>query len=121
MTRPWAIGLLGLLLLAQPAAAIVHVMAADHHLARRADAIVLGQVRASSVSDGVGMITTDYTIGVEEVFKGKVGDQPIMVRVPGGYLPQESRETVIFGTPTFSRGERVLLFLSWNQRWALFL
>lgn len=92
-------------------------MAADHHLARRADAIVLGQVRASSVSDGVGMITTDYTIGVEEVFKGKVGDQPIMVRVPGGYLPQESRETVIFGTPTFSRGERVLLFLSWNQRW----
>jgi hypothetical protein len=113
----FALAFLGLLLAAAPAAAVSHVVLADHYLAQQADAILLGLVLGSSVSDDVGMITTNYQIDIEEVFKGFVGALPIMIRVQGGYLREEDRETVIFGTPTFARGERVLLFLSWDQRW----
>lgn len=106
------------LLFAAPAAfGMIQIVGPDHLLARQAEAIVQGEILGSSVSAELGPITTRYELAVTEVFKGRVGPSSIRFRVVGGILPETGAGSVIFGSPEFAPGDRVLLFLGWDDRY----
>jgi hypothetical protein len=93
-----------------PARATTFVAMTERALARAADAVVVGSVTdVETVGDAAGGIHTLVTIHVEAAHKGDVGHE-IVLKQPGGELAE--RGLVIPGSPTFTRGERNLLFLS---------
>src|SRR5262245_45040327 len=95
---------------ARPARATTFVAMSERNLARAADAVVVGSVTdLESVGDAAGGIYTLVTFHVEAAYKGDVG-RDIVLKQPGGELAE--RGLVIPGSPTFTRGERNLLFLS---------
>src|SRR5207249_4767345 len=63
----------------------------------------------TGVQSGDGRLFTLVTLSVEEVLKGALPAQTIILKEVGGTVG-ETRE-VIFGAATFQRGERVLVFL----------
>ena len=82
----------------------------ERTLARASDAIVLGTVRRlETVGTRDGGIYTLVTIAVDSRYKGSVGSE-ITLKQPGGELAD--RGLVIPGSPTFTTGDRNLLFLS---------
>ena len=98
------------LLATSVAHATTFVAMSERALARAADAIVVGTVTQVEVVGGAdGAIHTLVTIHVESRHKGSLGSE-IVLKQPGGELAD--RGLVIFGSPTFTRGERNLLFLS---------
>lgn len=80
-------------------------------LATRADLIVRGVVLASQSAYRSGAIPvfTDVTLEVFEVLKGSHTEPLLHVALPGGDL--DGRSFRIAGTPSFSQGEEVVLFL----------
>jgi hypothetical protein len=84
---------------------------ADDDLIIGARAIVRG--RALSIESGLdehgGRIFTYVTLRVQEVIKGNVTGRRIVLKQEGGQVA--GRGSIIFGTPRFSLGERVLLYL----------
>ena len=93
------------------AQAATFIVPTDRAMARRADAIVVGEVRSSYPRlTAKGTIETVTEISVRDVLKGAVLAQTIEVREPGGAL--NGIATWVAGVPRFSEGERVLLFLS---------
>src|SRR2546428_7724231 len=79
-------------------------------LTRSSAAIVLGTIDGlTGVQSGDGRLFTLVTLSVEEVLKGALPAQTIILKEVGGTVG-ETRE-VIFGAATFQRGERGLVFL----------
>ncbi|HEX5735108.1 MAG TPA: DUF4214 domain-containing protein [Blastocatellia bacterium] len=81
------------------------------------DEMIIGSraiVRGKVVSVGTRMdendrIYTYITLKVQEVLKGQITERKIVIKEEGGEYGD--RGTLIFGTPQFKLGERVLLYL----------
>lgn len=99
------------LLVASPLAATSYVMTTDDELLDKAGVVVVARITASESSPAPGKPQTDYTIEIERLVKGFVPAGTLVVRTLGGVRPSGEAMRV-FGMPTFSPGERVLLFLA---------
>lgn len=74
-----------------------------------ADAVVTGKVvRIRAVRSG-GSIETVVTVRVSRTWHGAAA-RVVVLRIPGGIA--DGRRLVVPGTPTFERGQEVLLFLA---------
>lgn len=98
----------------RPVFAATYIVPDDRGLVDVSRAIVSGSVTDTRVRRGpTGRIETVTAVAVDEWIKGG-GDRSIEIVLPGGELGDE-RMTVP-GVPSFTAGERVLLFLSRNGR-----
>jgi PKD repeat protein len=89
------------------------VVPSDEQLIAKSPIILTGTVESTSALPSGNDIWTETSIAVAEVLKGSAPAH-IVVRELGGEF--EDRFTVIYGTPQFAAGERVLLFLEPNPR-----
>lgn len=84
-------------------------------LTGHADWVVRGRpVSKTCLRDAKGMIYTRLEFVVEDVWKGELASQPLIVVQTGGTLGEESVEPP--GQATLEVGEEVLLFLARNPR-----
>src|SRR5947209_12252985 len=94
---------------ARTLSAITYVIPADRFEIERSSAIVVGRVLQSHVErapqSGLETVTD---VAVEEAIKGNPGFL-VQLHVPGGVLGEEA--SLVPGAPSFTDGERVLLFL----------
>jgi len=83
----------------------------DDDLIVGARAIVIGRVLATAcrLDTDEDRIFTYVTLRVEETLKGEISTRRIVLKEEGGEV--EGQGSVIFGTPQFSRGERVFVYL----------
>jgi hypothetical protein len=89
---------------------------ADDDLITGARAIVIGKVLslACRLDAEQDRIFTYVTLNVEETLKGEINERRIVLKEEGGEVAGQG--SIIFGTPQFSRGERVLLYLdTWRD------
>ena len=96
---------------ARKAGATVFVAPSDAELAGASDVIMTGTVRRirSVVTAGGSAIRTFVTVDVGEVLKGRLRHRAVTIGEPGGQVG--ARRQWFHGTPDFSVGEGVLLFL----------
>jgi hypothetical protein len=106
-----ALALLALVLSGAPALATTVVPLDDHDLADTATAVIVGRVTAihSRWDPARARLYTDVTVRVADVITGDLAADEITLRQAGGRVG--GVEAWIDGSPTFRRGERVLLFL----------
>lgn len=97
-----------LMLLAVSAGATTIILPTDEQLVAKASVIVDGTVVSSTPVERDGRIVTETVVSVARAIRGEVSGT-ITVREIGGELGD--RITKIYGTPEFTEGERVLLFL----------
>jgi hypothetical protein len=105
-----------LLCVAASVRASTFVMPTDDEMIIRARAIVRGKVLAieSGLDDKQDFVYTFITIKVQEVLKGQLTQRKIVLKEPGGQYG--TRGSVVFGTPAFSTGESVVLYLdTWHD------
>ena len=76
-----------------------------------ARAIITGKVFSvgSAIDERDNKIYTYITVRVHEVLKGQITTRRIVLKELGGTVGD--RITVIYGSPRFTRGEKVLLYL----------
>jgi hypothetical protein len=80
-------------------------------LASSSEAVVIGTVQEiAGVRTDRGRVVTLVQLTVDEVIKGAIVEPVITLKEDGGAVADQ-RE-VVFGTPSFQIGERVLLFLT---------
>jgi len=101
------------MLVGMAAQATTIVLPSDEQLIAKSPVIVDGTVLSTTAIDRNGAIWTDTVVEVAQAMKGSV-DLTITVREIGGTLGE--RITKLFGTPEFTAGERVLLFLEPSPR-----
>lgn len=101
------------MLLATTAGATTIVLPTDEQLIAKSPVIVDGSVVSTQVMDRDGALWTDSVIQVSRTLKGEVADT-ITIREMGGILGD--RITKLYGSPEFTKGENVLLFLEPNPR-----
>jgi len=103
--------LLTLLTLATPARATVVTLPTDDEMIIGARAIVRARVLStgSSFDPIQDRIFTYITLRIQEVIKGQITERRIVLKEEGGFAGAEG--SLIYGTPRFSVGERVLLYL----------
>jgi PKD repeat protein len=101
------------LILAAAASATTIVLPEDEQLVAKAPLIVEATVESVTPVDQGGAIWTETRLAVNRTLKGNAG-RSIIVREPGGVIGD--RITVVYGTPEFTPGEHVLLFLSPDPR-----
>ncbi|HJQ25209.1 MAG TPA: putative Ig domain-containing protein [Blastocatellia bacterium] len=88
----------------------------DDDLIVGARAIVIGQVHslACRLDADQDRVFTYVTIDVEETLKGTINEHRIVLKEEGGEVAGQG--SIIYGTPQFARGERVLLYLdTWRD------
>jgi hypothetical protein len=87
------------------------IVPSDDELTIGARAIVRGQVTdvASAFDEARDGVFTYITLEVAEVYKGALPLGTLVIKEPGGVTPE--RGSLIYGIPTFSIGEQVLLYL----------
>ncbi|MGH9457519.1 MAG: PKD domain-containing protein [Thermoanaerobaculia bacterium] len=98
-----------LTLLAAPALAATIVVPSDARLVEKSEIVVVGRVTSVEQVEIDGAIRTEARITVERTLKGAPAPT-VTVREIGGRLGD--RITVLFGTPEYIEGERVLAFLA---------
>lgn len=105
----------GLLLSATHVMAATFVMPTDDELVSKSDAIVLGIVEGSYVQKAGGTIETVYEVRAARRLKG-AGKQSELIRVVsmGGVIGE--RGLLVPGEAHYRQGERVLIFLSLDER-----
>ncbi len=83
----------------------------DEQLITSSRVIMLGEVQSlkAAWNENHEKIYTYVKVQVNEVLKGQLFNQQIVFKQLGGTVGDES--TIIFGTPEFEQGQRVLLFL----------
>jgi hypothetical protein len=108
-TRLLAVAIL--LSVAASVRASTFVIPTDDEMVIRARAIVRGKVLAieSGLDEKQDAIYTYITLKVQEVLKGQITQRNIVLKEPGGQYG--SRGSIVFGTPEFSTGETVVLYL----------
>jgi hypothetical protein len=111
-----------LALCARPLFCATYVVPDDRGLVSLARAIVSGSVTGTHVRRGpTGRIETVFTVAVDEWLKGGADSAAVEVVLPGGRIGDEG--LTVPGVPSFTRGERVLLFLTktgrgdWTDDW----
>jgi PKD repeat protein len=102
-----------LILAAMAARGTTIVLPTDEQLIAKSPVIVDGTVLSTAAVGRDGSIVTDTRIEVARAVKGDAAGT-ITVRETGGIVGD--RITKIFGTPEFTAGERVLLFLEPSPR-----
>lgn len=85
------------------------VLPTDEQLIEKTPIIVIGRVLASDAIEAGGGIHTATEVLVEKRLKGTTAET-VTIRELGGSVGE--RAAVVFGTPHFEVGERVLLFLA---------
>ncbi len=103
---------LSLLLAALPVGASSYRMATDSELLARADTVVVGRIMATENSLRAQRPMTEYSVEIERVMKGFVPASTIQLSVPGARGADDELSSWVVGAPTFSEGERTILFLS---------
>ena len=100
--------------LATRANATISVPVPEHDLIHQSVVIVMGQIETiESFSDvQEGQLYTHITLTIDEVLKGEVSVTELTIKQPGGAVGDT--HTWIFGSPEFTTGEQVLLFLTCN-------
>jgi hypothetical protein len=95
--------------------ASVIVPPSETDLVKQAAGIVVGRVLAIEARQegGLGNVWTYVTIAREEVWKGTLTQRELVIKQPGGQTA--TARTQIDGSPEFTVGERVLLFLTRNR------
>jgi hypothetical protein len=109
----WAV----VFLISSPALATTFVVPTDAEMVDRAEAIVRGTVISSVPTvDADGRVITTTRLAAEHVLKGNV-DAVVEIVEPGGVTAE--RSSWIYGTPRYTAGERVLVFLDHDSqsRW----
>jgi len=98
-------------LLSTLAQATTVVIPSDDELVIGARAIVRGRVLSvvARYDEQQRMVFTYVTLQVQEVWKGQITSDQIVLKEPGGTAGEFG--TLLFGIPEFSRDERVLLYL----------
>ncbi len=104
-----ALPFLFLSLLTSPLMATTIVAPSDDELIAKSSLIITGTVLSSNTVESSGKLFTETTLEVASVIAG-TADGVVTVRHGGGRT--ESRARVVFGSPEFVRGEKVMLFLS---------
>jgi len=101
--------------LANRANATISVPVPEHDLIHQSVVIVMGQIETiESFSDvQEGQLYTHITLTIDEVLKGEVSVTELTIKQPGGAVGDT--HTWIFGSPEFTIGEQVLLFLTNND------
>ncbi|MEK6288874.1 MAG: FG-GAP-like repeat-containing protein [Acidobacteriota bacterium] len=97
---------------AQSALATTVIRPLDDDMIVGARAIVTGKVVEiqSSLDEQEDRIYTYITVRVSEVIKGQIAERRITIKELGGVVGD--RVSVVYGSPQFKRGEKVLLYLS---------
>ncbi len=97
--------------LVPPTNATIVVPLSEDALIEDAVAIVLGHVTAiqGNYDQTHGLIFTNVTLTIEEVLKGEIPVSQITLRQPGGSIG--NLHSWVVGSPQFTLGEKVLLFL----------
>jgi hypothetical protein len=94
-----------------PVQATSVIIPTDEEMLVGARAVVRGQV--TGITSGYDAahrgIFTYVTLNVSDVFKGPLGKGELIIKEPGGQWGTQG--SMIFGTPQFSVGEQVLLYL----------
>jgi hypothetical protein len=87
------------------------VVPSDDTLIVEARAIVRGKVLSvtSQLDAEQDRVFTYVTLRVNEILKGQIVGRKITIKEPGGEVG--NRGSLVFGTPRFARGEKVLLYL----------
>jgi hypothetical protein len=99
-----------LIVLPAGASATTFVAMSDAQLTEASDVIVTGTVtRIRSVLTSTKQVETYITVAVGDVLLGRVADNEITIREPGGEVG--ALRQWVFGAPEFSVGEDVLLYL----------
>jgi hypothetical protein len=105
-----------LFFLAAKAHASVFVAPTDDDLIIGARAIVSARVLSMSCQsdDASGRIFTYVRLRVQEVFKGQISQREIVIKEEGGQVG--TRGSIVFGTPQFTAGENVIIYLdTWRD------
>ncbi len=96
---------------ASVAAALSYVLPSDEAMVDGTSTIVYGRVLSGAPApDDLRLPATDFTLRVEEVLKGSVQGDTVVVRQLGGSHP-DGLAMRVGGLPMLQEGERVLLFL----------
>ncbi|MEK6406224.1 MAG: FG-GAP-like repeat-containing protein [Acidobacteriota bacterium] len=99
---------------AQSALATTVIRPLDDDMIVGARAIVTGKVvEIESALDEQDRIYTYITVRVSEVIKGQITERRITIKELGGVVGD--RVSVVYGSPQFKRGEKVLLYLSTRE------
>jgi hypothetical protein len=107
--------LCALLAMSGAAHATSFVVPDDAELVAKSRAIVVGSVEGSFVQETDGVIETVYEVRIERTMKGLFrGPELVRVVAPGGVLGD--RALLVEGAAHFDQGERVLLFLTHDER-----
>ena len=104
-------------LISSPALSTTFVVPTDAEMVERAEAIVRGTVISSVATvDSDGRVITTTRLAAEDVLKGNT-DAVVEIVEPGGVTAE--RSSWIYGTPRYTAGERVLVFLDRDSqsRW----
>lgn len=96
------------LLVATVAGATTIVLPSDDQLIRKSDLVIAGRVLSTRPVLIDGAVWTETLIVVDKELKGSA-PSVVTIRELGGKLPEG--EMVVFGTPRYVAGERVLAFL----------
>src|ERR1700730_8970638 len=97
-------------------ATTISTIPSDDDMIIGARAIVRGKVLSvgSSFDAQQNRIFTYTTLRVQEVIKGQISERKIVIKEEGGQVG--TRGSRIFGTPEFTLGEQVLLYLdTWSD------
>src|SRR5262249_56746364 len=110
--RGWSISLIAMLVLlyAAPLRATTLIPMSIADLTRNSVATVIGTVaEVAAVRSHDGQIFTLVTVDIEQVLKGRLAAARIILKEDGGQVG--ALHQVVFGTPSFTPAEHVLLFL----------
>ena len=108
--------LIALLSCAQASLATTVIIPSDDQMIVEARAIVRGRILAieTGLDEQQDRIYTYVTLKVQEVLKGRITQRKIVLKQPGGEYG--SRGSMVFGTPEFTVGENVILYLdTWRD------
>ncbi|HKF58405.1 MAG TPA: hypothetical protein VKJ45_23380, partial [Blastocatellia bacterium] len=100
-----------MLALAAAANATVAIIPSDDQMVISSRAII----RAKVISQTCGfdsrhnIVYTYVTVRIREVLKGQISSSEIVLKEPGGQV--DTLGSVVFGSPTFTSGEEVILYL----------
>lgn len=112
----WLLAICVVFCCAAGAHASTFTMPADDDLIVGARAIVRGKVLSVTcqLDDKTGRVFTYVRLRIREVLKGQVSDREIVLKEEGGQTG--NRGSIVFGTPGFEKGEKVLLYLdTWRD------
>ncbi|MEP7271055.1 MAG: matrixin family metalloprotease [Acidobacteriota bacterium] len=106
---------LSLVLMSGIASATTAIIPSDDELIIGSRAIVEGRVLGISTQyDEVGgLVFTYITLQINEVFKGTIDSERIVIKQLGGIAGEHG--TMLYGTPEFAMNERAVLFLDTSR------